>query len=158
MNDLSTLNNRPEPLTAPDGETRLQADLTFDDLGDLQRWCLSLLPDPFAIARQQIATGGYSLEQEQFLLRTAMETAAARKVPGLDAPEFRAALRSPAGVRETLWLSLRAADPKLSRADAMAFLAKLDEAAIAQASARITVREMFGGPKAPRAGGVSTTG
>jgi hypothetical protein len=40
----------------------------------------------------------------------------------------------------------------------MAFLAKLDEAAIAQASARITVREMFGGPKAPRAGGASTTG
>jgi hypothetical protein len=156
VNDLGTLNNRPLPLVAPDGEERPQADLTFDDLGDLQAAAVRGLPDPFLLAREQIATGGYSLAQEQFLLRTAMETAAARKPLELGSPEFRAFATSPAGMREMLWLSLRAADPSLSRDAAMRFLAKLDEAGVAQAASRITVREMFGGPRDPKAGGPTT--
>lgn len=151
MDDLGTLNNRPLLLTAPDGEERPQADLTLNDLGDLQAAASRQLPDPFVVAREQLATGEYSLAQEQFLLRTAMETASSRKPPEMWSPEFRAFISSPCGMREAICLSLRAADPSLSREAALRFLAKLDEVAIAQATSRITIREMFGRPRDPKA-------
>jgi hypothetical protein len=154
--NLATLHNRPAILAAPDGEERPQADLTLNDLGDLQQWAVAQQPDPFAIAREQLAAGDYSMEQERFILRTAMEVAASRRPPELNSPEFRAAVNGPGGTREMIWLSLRAADPTLSRTVALAFIAKLDEAAIAQAVSRITVREMFGGPSGPKAGGLAT--
>lgn len=148
MSDIRALAGRPVRMTAPDGEAHDLAPLTFEDYGDLQAWLDAQWPDPFALARGQMASGEFSLAQQQFLLRVALELAAKPK-PKLGTEDADALVRSVEGQREVLYLSIRKAEPGFTRDDAARFHAKLAEGEQARAMALSEADRVAGDPKAP---------
>lgn len=150
MNDLKTVNGRPTPL-AVGADTYDVYPLTLADWGDLQAWVETQLPDPFAIAREQMTSGAWSQKQQEFLLRVAAEIASKPK-PRLGSPEADAIVNTPAGQAEILYLSIRRGRPGFSRADATDLYARMMDADLLAASIATTAGMVVGDPKGSATG------
>jgi hypothetical protein len=127
MNDAATLLNKPTPLRAGDREY-LAHRLTFEDQADLQQWIDTQQKDPFEIVQQQIARGNITVEQQKFLMRTALDLATRSRVL-LGTYEADALLNTVKGKAEVLYLSIRKGDPEFTREQAEALLRAMDDEA-----------------------------
>lgn len=153
-NDIGRLTARSREFTV-DGRTYRLHVLRIEDWGEMQRWLDAQQPDPLAVARETIATGEWSLSQQQYLLKTAMELAS-RPKPRVGTPEAAGMLDSIEGRVEMLYLSVRRGDPAFSRQDA----ARLFDAMSADdqsAAIEHTEAAAMLDPKAPSPSGPAST-
>ena len=100
MSSLSTLANRPRSITLA-GTTYQLAELTLNDLGDLEAWVASRMPDPLALTRQHIDTHRVPMEQAKYLYAEALKEASRVRVT-IGSPEAVEVLNSPDGIIEML--------------------------------------------------------
>lgn len=116
MNDLATLNRVPK-LFRFGGKDYAIHPLSFQEIGQLQAWVDQQFPDPIQVADEAIARGGYSVSQQQFLYRTAMELATkGRRLVGTSEADEK--LQSFDGIMEILFHSIAKGDPTFTREDA----------------------------------------
>ncbi len=153
MNDLAVLNGRPRRFEAG-GEAHDIYPLSLADLGDLQAWVDAQLPDPWTIARKQLDSGEWTIEQQKLIMRCAMEESCKPR-PKLGTPEADALVATFDGKVETLYLAIRKGEPHFTRAQAKAFLQKLSEAETNQAVS-ITDVELVSDPKGTPTPGMTT--
>ena len=117
-NDLTTMTATPLSLSIG-GEAYPMAPLTWSDWGRMQAWVDSQFPDPFEIVKAEIASGDYTVAQQQFLLRAALEQKAkGRRLIGT--PDADERIRSLEGTIELLYWSIVKADPTFTREKAEA--------------------------------------
>ena len=109
MSDLRALSGAARPVIIL-GEPYAIYPLTIGDLGEMQGWLDSQLPDPLAIAQAHIAKGGVPMEQAKYLLGEALREASRTRV-FLSSVEARPYLNSPAGILQLLWRAIRKGRP-----------------------------------------------
>lgn len=168
MNDLASLTAQPREMEIG-GETYVFHPLTIHDFGKLQGWVDKQFPDPTLIAQKAIARGkpvfdddgehrhnekgqplfeDYTVSQQQFLLKSALEIAAKNK-PRVGTPEADELLRSLEGTKQLVLLSIKKGRPDFSEADATALFSKIALGDIERIFAATTADLVVGDPKEP---------
>jgi hypothetical protein len=109
------------------GEAHEFHPLTVADMGDLQAWVDGQFPDPFDVARRQIARGDMPQAQQRYILELAMN-AAVRAPHLIGTPEADALISSADGLVYMLYLGVRKAEPDFTVEDARAFAEKMNAA------------------------------
>ena len=127
MNDLATLMGAPRSLTVDGREYHIYP-LTLGDLGKLQAWLNSKLPDPFRAIEGRLE--GLTVEQQKYLLRDAADRANRPRVIPFQSAEGQELLQTFEGVKELLWLSIHRGDPGFSREDAEALAGRISLGAL----------------------------
>ena len=115
MSDLASLTNSPGRVYLGGKQYQI-AELTHADLGALLQWARGQFPDPFDVVTEQISKGEYTVAQQQYLMKTALEMSVRK--PTLGSPEIQAELRTPAGISQLLFLAIRKHDPSFTEAEA----------------------------------------
>jgi hypothetical protein len=147
MNGISSLTRQPRPLkVAGLDETYLLHPLTIDDVGRLQGWIDAQFPDPFAVAQRAIDRGNYTVLQQQYLLKLAMESATQPGHP-IGTPEADHLLQSMEGFKELLKLSIRKGKPEFSDEDAQRLFMHCGLADLQAVYAATEVEIVMGDPK-----------
>lgn len=146
MNDLRTLTAQPRPLTV-DGETYMVHPLDMDGWGAIQAWLDAQRPDPFEIVKKAIEKGGFTMQQQQYMISQAIEKAMEPK-PLLGSVEADALLMSIPGYTQVLYQSIRKGRPDFTEADASALAAKLTAADFANVTISTNLDLMASDPKA----------
>jgi hypothetical protein len=154
MNDVATLTAQPRALTV-DGETYLVHPLTIEEFGQLQGWVDAQFPDPMELAQRAIEGGNYTVAQQQYLMKVAMEMAAKGKRL-LGTPDADEKVYSIDGTKEILYFSIRKGRPEFTRADAAALYAKLRVADIERVYSHTNVDMVAADPKAGPGNGTPT--
>jgi hypothetical protein len=150
MNSLSALTRQPRPLNvAGIDEVYELHPLTIDDLGQLQGWIDSQFPDPFEVVSKAISRGNYTVPQQQYLLRVAVESAS-RPAHPIGTPEADQLLGSLAGLQELLKLSIRKSRPEFSDEDAKRLYMHLNLGDLEAVFAATGVGAVMADPKGPR--------
>jgi hypothetical protein len=88
--------------------------LTLADLGELQAWLDTQLPDPLAVVKRHIDSGGVPMEQAKFLYAEALKEASKTRIH-LSSPDALVYLNGANGVIEMLYLSIRKGRPDWTR-------------------------------------------
>lgn len=114
-NDFATLTAAPRPLTIG-GQTYQLHPLTIGDLGRLQAWLETQLPDPVAAALKH-CTPDVPVATQKFMLAEAIAQASKPRIK-LGTPEADVLINSFGGVCEMLILSIRKGDSNFNRDDA----------------------------------------
>jgi len=112
MNNLPDLSGKPRPLTVRvNGEARVYDvhPLTVDDIASLQGWVDAQHPDPYAAASAAMAKFDFTVEQQKYILSTAMQAAVRRNPIGT--PEADRVLFSFEGSLQLMKLSIRKGNP-----------------------------------------------
>jgi hypothetical protein len=128
MSNLTSLTGSPRTVTLG-GEPYQVFPLTLADLGELQAWLDTQLPDPLAVVKRHIDSGGVPMEQAKFLYSQALAEATKTRLH-LSSPDSLPYLNSPAGVCQMLLLTVRKGRPGWTLADAQALCGKLTPADI----------------------------
>jgi hypothetical protein len=119
MNSLPDLAGKPRPLTVRvNGEARVYDvhPLTVDDIASLQGWVDAQYPDPFAAASAAMAKFDFTVEQQKYILSTAMQQATRRNPIGT--PEADRVLFGFEGSLQLMKLSIRKGRPDFSDEEA----------------------------------------
>lgn|SRR5574343_18998 len=147
MNDLASLTAQPMPLRVGGKEYKVYP-LTFSDLGALQAWVDAQFPSPFELANKAIAAGNYNVEQQKFLLKSALELAAkSRRLIGT--PEADELLMSSEGYKQVLVLAIRKGDPGFSDKDAEELFRQMNPMDLASMQAATSLDMVLTDPKEP---------
>lgn len=120
MNSLTDLAGLPHRLTVKvRGEAREYQvyPLTVDEFAEFQGWIDAQFPDPFAVASQALASGNFTVPQQQHILNRAMDLASQPKHP-IGTPEADRLLLSFEGSLQMLWRSIRKGKPDFSLEEA----------------------------------------
>jgi hypothetical protein len=145
MSELTTLTAQPRPMTV-DGETYMVHPFTLDDWGELQAWLDRQHPDPFEIVKAAIAKGGFTVAQQQFMIKEALEKAARPKckIGTVEADELTMSME---GMRQVLYLSIRKGRPGFTEADAAELAVKLTNVDVANLAQSSTLDMLISDPK-----------
>lgn len=131
MNDPANVTGKAwSPLTVG-GRTYKVYPLTFDDLGELQAWVNSEIPDPFDAVTASPGFARLNVEAQKFAIRCAVELASKGK-RRLNSPEAAELVASPEGVMQLLYLMVRRGDPSFTEADAAELVRKVTPEQIAR--------------------------
>jgi hypothetical protein len=168
LNDLASLTGCPRTVQLGGSPYKVHP-LTVEDLGTLQDWVDRQFPDPFDTANREIDRGRlvldaqgkparepYSVAQQQYLLRVAME----QREKGtrlIGTPEADAKLHSMEGLKQLLLVSIRKGDPGFGEADADALYRKMGVGDIAQLVILTNLAMVTSDPKDPTPSGTETT-
>lgn len=119
MSGITSLTRQPIPLKV-DGieETYYIHPLTIDDFGALQAWVDAQFPDPFQVVDEAIKRGNYSLPQQQYLMKLAMDAATGQSKHPIGTPEADALLGGLEGFKQLLTISIRKGKPDFSNEEA----------------------------------------
>jgi hypothetical protein len=147
VNDLATLTAQPTRLSIG-GDTYLAYPLTIGEFGEMQAFVDRTFGDPFTLAQAQIATGKYTVAQQQFLLKTAMELSQRGK-PLLGTPEADERVRSNEGVKYLIYLSIRKGRPDFTEAAAGALFDRMTPGDIEMLFRATDADKVLSDPKAP---------
>jgi hypothetical protein len=166
LNDLASILARPRPLTVG-GATYDVYPLTIDDFAKVQEWVEAQFPDPFDVANRQIEAGKpgkdedgnpsrvpYTLAQQQFFYRTALDLSRARHPLGT--PEADELVRSVEGAKFLLWLSIAKGRPGFRREDAARLYEHLTMGDLARVFAATDADKVLSDPKDPATDGTGT--
>lgn len=126
--------------------------VTFDSLGDIQKWCDDRSPDPFEIVAAQIESGRFTPAQEKHLLDSALRASIAAK-PKIGTPECDEMLRSIEGIEYVLWLSVRPGRPDFKHEDARKLMRDLGLQGTARILRATNLDQVLSDPKSPAASG-----
>jgi hypothetical protein len=155
VSDLLSVTATPRALRIGGEEHRLSP-LTVDDFGELQAWVDSQFPDPFEVANAVIARGDYTVPQQQFFYRLAMEQSTRGKRLIGSSPEADDMVRSLEGTIQLLWISVRKAEPGFTPDDAVRLRKKMSFGDIARVFQVTNADMVLSDPKAsPPAGGTA---
>jgi len=146
MNDLSTLTAQPRPMTV-DGETYMVYPLDMDGWGAIQAWLDAQRPDPFDVVKKAIEKGGFTLQQQQYMISQALDKAMETK-PLLGSVEADALLMSIPGYTQVLYQSIRKGRPDFTEADASELASKLTATDFANVNMSTNLDLMASDPKA----------
>jgi len=113
MSNLTSLTGSPRTVTLG-GEPYQVFPLTLADLGELQAWLDTQLPDPLAVVKRHIDSGGVPMEQAKFLYAEALKEASKTRIH-LSSPDALVYLNGANGVIEMLYLSIRKGRPDWTR-------------------------------------------
>jgi hypothetical protein len=123
---IDKLTAAPRRLTLG-GEVYEVHPLTLADLGKLQSWLDSQLPDPMAAAQRHIDAVKPTMEVQKYLYRTALEQAGRTRI-FLGTPEAAQYLNSIDGVIELLYLGVSKGRPAFTRDDAREVFSRMTPA------------------------------
>lgn len=90
--------------------------LSIADFLELEDWVNRQFPDPLGVAQGAIEAGGFTVAQQQYLLREALALACKGRRK-LGTPEADEKAMSVEGTLELLYLSLKKGDPAVERAE-----------------------------------------
>jgi hypothetical protein len=145
---LSNLHGEPWRLKVPSlGREYLLHPLTIEDLSALEVWVNEQFPDPFAVVTAAIERGNYTMPQQQYLLKEAIQ-AATRPAHPLASPEAQQVLLSMAGIKRFFMLSIRKGDPTFSDEDAKELWLHIRDADLQAAFATTGLASVLADPKA----------
>jgi hypothetical protein len=156
MNDPGSLSGRPRTRLVADGETFDVWPLSFDEIGELQAWVDAQHRDLLELASEQVGTGRFTMAQEQFLLRTALELAA-RPRALIGTPAADELLRSVEGTKRLLFVGIRKGRPDFTEEAAAALFGKLNPFELFAAFQATGLEAVMTDPKAPSGGGGATS-
>lgn len=146
MNDLRTLTAQPRPLVV-DGETYMVHPLDMNGWGAIQAWLDAQRPDPFDIVKKAIDKGGFTVAQQQYMIKEAIDKAMEPK-PLLGSVEADAILLSIPGYTQVLYQSIHKGRPDFTEADAAELAAKLTATDFANVNMSTNLDLMATDPKA----------
>lgn len=155
-NDARTVTGSPRTLRIAGGEYRIYP-LTPEDFGKLQDWVDRQFPDPYALAADAINSGKFTIAQQQYILKTAMEQAARGSHP-IGTPEADEKLYGMNGVMELLFVAISKGDPSFDRAKAEELARTMNFAEVAQVFSATNADLVISDPKAPTSGATSPDG
>lgn len=147
MTSLSNLTAQPKKLTVGGTDYFLHP-LTLDDLGQLQSWIDSQFPDPFQVIGKAIATGNYTVAQQQYLFSQALERST-RPRNLIGTPEADRLLQTVDGMKRMLCLSIRKGRPEFTEEEAEALYRQLGLGDVQAAFAATEVGQVMADPKGP---------
>src|SRR4051794_27592650 len=114
--DLATLTNTPRTLTVDGRDYRIHP-LTLNDLGELQEWVNTQLPDPVEAIADSPGFKRLPPEAQKYAIRCAVELASKGK-RRLGSPEATELINSTDGVCQLLFLTIKRGDPAFTQDDA----------------------------------------
>lgn len=147
MNNLASLTAQPRPLKIGDIEYMAHP-LTMDDLGALQAWIDRQRPDPFDVVNAAIAKGNYSMAQQQFLLKAALEESRKPRML-IGSSEADELIGSVEGIKHVLYLSIKKSRPDFTEADADILFSSLTSVDIAKTYNVTGLDLVVNDPKSP---------
>jgi hypothetical protein len=128
MSNLTTLTGSARTVVLA-GESYQVYPLTLADLGELQAWLDTQLPDPLALVRRHIDAANVPMEQAKFLYAEALREASKTRIH-LSSPEALPYINGANGVIELLFLAIRKGRPNWSRDQARTVFESLTPADI----------------------------
>jgi hypothetical protein len=154
MSNITSLTGSPRTVSLG-GEPYQLFPLAIADLGELQAWLDTQLPDPLAVVRRHIDGGNVPMEQAKFLYAEALREASKTRLH-LSSPESLPYLNSPAGVCQMLLLTIRKGRQNWTLADAQTLCGKLTPADVMRLQSITELDQVIPGdiphPNSPAAG------
>jgi hypothetical protein len=134
MNDPATVTGRDwKPLVAG-GRTYKVYPMTFDDLGELQAWVNSQIPDPFDAVISSPGFARLTVDAQKYAIRCATELAA-KGNRRLSSDEAAEVINSPDGITQMLYLMVRRGDPSFTEDQAKALVRQITPQQVAKLQA-----------------------
>ena len=147
MNNLSVLTAQPQKFVV-DGKEYWLHPFDFNDWGRLQSWVDEQFPDPFDVVNKAIAKNSYTVAQQQFMIRAAIDKATQnRRLIGT--PEADELLMSIAGIKQILLISIQKGDPSFTMEDAEKLYLAMSRADLAKMQEATTMNMVITDPKDP---------
>lgn len=145
MSSLSSLTAQPRKLRVGE-KTYDLFPLTLEELGQLQGWVDSQFPDPIQVVADAIGKGNYTVAQQQYLMKQALELAS-RPKSLIGTPEADRLLQSTEGTKRLLLLSIRKGRPDFTEAEAAELLKDLNGGHVEAAFSATGVDQVIHDPK-----------
>jgi hypothetical protein len=145
MDNLSTLTMQPKTLVVKGREYKVHP-LDLGDFGYLQEWIDRQFPSPFKAVKEAFEMGGFTFEQQKYMLKNAVEQASRPRhlIGTFEADEL---LTSVEGYKQVIFLSIRKGDPSFTEKDAEALFSELSFVDIAQISQASNLDMVASDPK-----------
>lgn len=154
MNDsIATLTAQPTRMLLGTKEYEI-APLTWNDFGVIQAWCDRQWPDPLAAVAKHLDTDEFTVEQERYLMRLAVEQAT-RPKPQLGSPECTDLMRTVKGVAFLVYLAIHKRDPGFTEAMAEQIIREASASQITQLF-KVTTSDLVMSNHDPKANGSET--
>lgn len=144
--DIATMTAQPRPMLV-EGRTYMLHPLKLNDFGKLQVWVDAQFPDPIALVNEAVKAASYTVAQQQFLYKTALEIAARGRRP-LGTTEADDMVRSVFGTKQILLMSILKGDPTFTIEDADDLYGKLTIGDIARVFEATEAERALSDPKA----------
>jgi hypothetical protein len=144
--DIAAMTAQPHRMLV-DGRAYMLHPLKLNDFGRLQVWVDAQFPDPIGLVNDAIKAGSYTVGQQQFLYRSAIEIAARGHRP-IGTPEADDMVRSVHGSKQLLLMSIAIGDPTFTEADAEELYGKLTIGDLARVFAATEAEKILSDPKA----------